>query len=178
MAMNDQQSLRIDAVDVPRHDGRIGLCACPGGRRTLVVDHDPVADLVSDLERVVAFGASGVVSLIDDRELVSLGIESLPVHLQRHGLWWKHLPITDMGIPDEQFEQHWESNSTFIRETLGRGENVVVSIALRRWGQIHECLEPGHEVGDSGCRHDIGGARRSLVSMTPARSAAREAALA
>ena len=138
MAMNDQQSLRIDAVDVPRHGGRIGLCACPGGRRTLVVDHDPVADLVSDLERVVAFGASGVVSLIDDRELVSLGIESLPLHLQRHGLWWKHLPITDMGIPDAQFEQQWESNSIFIRETLGRGENVVMHCwaGLGRTGTI------------------------------------------
>lgn len=124
--MNDQTLLRIDSVDVPRHDGRIGLCACPGGRRMLTTDHDPAADLINDLERIVEFGASGVVSLIDGRELVTLGIESLPLHLQRKGLWWKHLPITDMGVPDSRFEQQWESNGAFIRAALGRGENVVM----------------------------------------------------
>jgi len=124
--MNDQPLLRIDAVDVPHHEGRLGLCACPGDRRTLARDHDPITDLINDIERVVEFGACGTVSPIDDRELVSLGIESLPVHLQRKGLWWKHLPITDMGISGAHFEQHWDVNSAFIREALGRGENIVM----------------------------------------------------
>ena len=138
MALNDHPLLRIDAIDVPRHDGRIGLCACPGGRRTMAVDHDPVMDLINDLDNIVSFGASGVVSLIDDKELISLGIESLPLRLQRHGLWWKHLPITDMGIPNAQFEQHWEVNSAFIREALGRGENVIMHCwaGLGRTGTI------------------------------------------
>ena len=138
MPMNDQTKLRIDAVDVPRHAGRIGLCACPGGRRSLVVDHDPIIDLVNDLEAIHAFGASGVVTLVDDRELVSLGIESLPVHIQRKGLWWKHLPIADMGIPNAHFEQQWEASSEFIRAALGRGENVVLHCwaGLGRTGTI------------------------------------------
>ncbi|MFT5172013.1 MAG: protein-tyrosine phosphatase [Gammaproteobacteria bacterium] len=138
MAMNDQPLLRIDVVDVPRHQGRIGLCACPGGRRTLARDHDPSTDLINDLERIVEFGARGVVSLIDDRELIALGIESLPVLLQRKGLWWKHLPITDMGIPNADFEQHWQANSTFIREALSRGEDIVMHCwaGLGRTGTI------------------------------------------
>lgn len=138
MALNDQPLLRIDAIDVPGHSGQLGLCACPGGRRTLAIDHDPAVDLVNDLERVIEFGASGVVSLVGESELISLGVESLPVHLQRSGLWWRHLPITDMGIPNPQFEQQWEANSATIREALGRGENVVLHCwaGLGRTGTI------------------------------------------
>ena len=138
MAMNDQPLLRIDTVDVPRYAGRLGLCACPGGRRTLAVDHDPITDLINDVNRIVEFGARGVVSLVEDRELISLGIESLPVHLQRKGLWWKHLPITDMGIPDAQFEDHWQANSAFIHDALARGENLVMHCwaGLGRTGTI------------------------------------------
>ena len=138
MAINDQALLRIDAVNVPRHDGRLGLCACPGGRRILSIDGDPGAALIKDLDSVEAFGASGVVSLIDDRELISLGVESLPTRLQRKGLWWRHLPITDMGIPDARFEQRWDTHSAFIRAALGRGENVVMHCwaGLGRTGTI------------------------------------------
>jgi protein-tyrosine phosphatase len=150
LALNDQAQLKIDTIDVPRHEGRLGLCACPGGRRAMSIDHDPIIDLTSDIERIVEFGASGVVSLVGEQELVSLGIESMPVHLQRVGLWWKHLPITDMGIPNREFEDRWDVESADIRMALARGENVILHCwaGLGRTGTIAarlliECgLEP------------------------------------
>ena len=150
MTFNDQSHLRIDSVPVPHNDGHLGLCACPGGRRARSPNYDPINDLRNDVESIIQFGAAGVVTLVGKQELLSLGVESLPMHLEREGLWWKHLPITDMGVPNAEFEQQWDSHSADIRNTLKNGNNVLIHCwaGLGRTGTIAarlliECgLEP------------------------------------
>lgn len=127
--MHDAPSdnLRIDPVDVPRVAGRLGLCACPGwrhGARTPQLT--PAERLQRDIESMRSFGASGLVSLIEPREMAALGIDELPRYLERAGLWWKHLPITDMGVPDQAFESRWVEDGAAIRDALARGEHVVM----------------------------------------------------
>jgi protein-tyrosine phosphatase len=117
------ERLRIDPVEVPRVHGSLGLCACPVGRRAPV---GAVEDLARDLGSILAFGAVGVVSLVEERELMLLGIETLPLALRRERLWWKHLPITDMGVPDEDFERRWGTEGPAIHEALERGGHVVL----------------------------------------------------
>ena len=126
MALNATGRLRIDVVELPDVPGRLGLCACPGGRRAMAVDHDPRIDLMVDLEAIRAFPAAGVVSLVDESELVMLGVDMLPRELQQAGIWWKHLPIADMGIPDRAWEDLWEAEGAAIRDALAAGDNVVM----------------------------------------------------
>ena len=62
MPLNAGDRLRIDLLELPHVPGRLGLCACPGGRRALAMQHDPRVDLLVDLEAIRAFPAAGVVS--------------------------------------------------------------------------------------------------------------------
>ena len=126
MAMNHNELLRIDPVEVPRTTGLLGLCACPGGRRSFVPGGDPHGDLLRDIASIRDFGARGVVSLVEERELAMLGVHALPVELRRAGLWWIHLPIVDMGIPGPIFESRWEEEAIRIRSALAGGEHVVL----------------------------------------------------
>jgi len=126
MALNASDRLRIDPLDLPEIPGRLGLCACPGGRRAMALDHDPRIDLMLDVEAIRAFPAAGVVTLIDERELVTLGLDMMPRELQQAGMWWKHLPIADMGIPDLAWESQWQDEGPAIRGALAAGDNVVL----------------------------------------------------
>jgi len=126
MAPNATDRLRIDPLELPELPGRLGLCACPGGRRAMALDHDPRVDLMLDVEAIRAFPAAGVVTLIDERELVILGLDMMPRELQQAGMWWKHLPITDMGIPDLAWESRWQDEGPAIRDALAAGDNVVL----------------------------------------------------
>ncbi len=136
--MSDMQHLRIDAVDVPRVSGRLGLCSCPGGRLAAMPGHDPATALAADVAAIRAFGAAGVVSLVEEHELTRLGVTSMPAQLRRAQLWWKHLPIPDMGVPDELFEQRWQGEGAQLRDTLRMGGHVVLHCwaGLGRTGTI------------------------------------------
>lgn len=125
MSATPSDSLRIDAVELPRVSGRLGLCACPGWRHGS--EPESVDErLRRDIQTMRAFGAVGLVSLMQQREMTRLGIDALPQHLHRAGLWWKHLPIADMGVPDPDFEDAWREHGASIRDTLARGEHVVM----------------------------------------------------
>ena len=126
MTLEQGERLRIDAVEVPRAGGRLGLCACPGGWRARLGPASDAQALERDVDAIVAFGAAGVVSLVEERELQMLGAETLPIALRREGLWWKHLPITDMGVPDEAFERRWPHDGREIHDTLAGGRHVVL----------------------------------------------------
>jgi ADP-ribosyl-[dinitrogen reductase] hydrolase len=124
MGSNPGERLHIDPVSIPDTPGRLGLCACPGGRGAAGAGRR--IDLLVDLEAIRSFPAAGVVSLVEERELRALGLDVLPRELARAGLWWKHLPIGDMGIPDREWEQRWTRQGAAIRRALAAGDNVVL----------------------------------------------------
>lgn len=108
--------------------GRIGMVACPGLQR----------GLEADLEGLKQWGANGLVSLVEAHELITLGITDLEATLDRHGLWWRHLPIKDRHTPDEGFEKRWHSEGTRLRRLLSAGDRFVVHCwaGLGRTGTI------------------------------------------
>lgn len=119
---------RIDAVQVPGHAGRIALCACPGLDR-------PLAEALAELRR---WGARGVVSLIEDHEMELLGVRSLPRQLDVLEMHWWHLPIRDMGTPDDRFEKRWVRIGADLRSLLREGSSIAVHCrgGLGRTGMI------------------------------------------
>ena len=127
----------IDTVPVPGSVGCMGLVACPGTR----VDQPPSGSrrlLQSDLQEIVDWGANGVVCLVEPHELKMNKVEALPQLVREAGLWWKHLPIIDMEIPSQEFEDAWAVEGERIRHALRIGERVAFHCyaGLGRTGMI------------------------------------------
>ncbi len=127
----------IDTVNVPGTVGCIGLVACPGTR---VVQTQPMPRkyLTTDIDELENWGANGVVTLVEPHELKLLQVEELPQLLEEKGIWWKHLPIIDMDIPNQHFEDVWAVEGERIRHALRIGERVVIHCyaGLGRAGMI------------------------------------------
>jgi len=115
----------IDTIDVPRSVGCMGLVACPGTR----IDQPPRSSrriMEADLNEIADWGANGVLCLLEPHELKLNKVEGLPVAVQSAGMWWKHLPIIDMDIPNQQFENIWAVEGERIRHALRIGERVAI----------------------------------------------------
>jgi ADP-ribosyl-[dinitrogen reductase] hydrolase len=117
--------LLIDDVPTPG-GGRLGLTFLPGkiddraktGRwhRDLDVDLDVVAEWQPDL----------LLTLMESHEFDTLGVPQFAEVVGRRFPGWRHLPIVDVGVPDEMFEQAWERSGAEARSVLSRGGKVLI----------------------------------------------------
>ena len=78
-------------------------------------------DLALDLDTVRDWGAAAVVTLLEPKELTLLRVERLGEEVLRRNMLWFHLPIVDVSIPEERFEQEWEVAGEELRSMLRRG---------------------------------------------------------
>lgn len=118
--------LRIDGVAAGPAPGIIGLTICPG-------KHDPIAmtgpwarNLEADLVAIRDWGATTLVTLIEDHEFELLKVANLGRRAAEVGLAWHHLPIRDVDVPGEAFEAGWRMTGPGILVSLRRGERIVV----------------------------------------------------
>jgi len=127
MRFNIRKSIEpnpIDSVAVPHYPGFMGLVACPGTR----IGQPEIATkkvLPIDLEEVVDWGANGFICLLEQHELEQHRVQNLCAEVESRGIWFKQLPIPDMGIPDQQFEDAWAVEGERIRHALRIGERVI-----------------------------------------------------
>ena len=115
----------IDTIPVPGSVGCMGLVACPGTR----IDKVPTGNkrlLQTDLDEIIDWGANGILCLVEPHELKLNKVEPLPALVQQAGMWWKHLPIIDMDIPNQEFENVWAVEGERIRHALRIGERVAI----------------------------------------------------
>ncbi len=66
------------------------------------------------------------------------GVPELPEKTVTYGIRWFHLPIVDVGIPDERFEEEWETAGKVLRRILADGGRIVLHCrgGLGRTGTI------------------------------------------
>jgi ADP-ribosyl-[dinitrogen reductase] hydrolase len=83
-------------------------------------------DLALDLDVVRDWGAAAVVTLLEPKELTLLRVERLGEEVFRRKMRWFHLPIVDVSVPDEQFEQEWDIAGEELRSMLRRRLDVLV----------------------------------------------------
>ncbi len=129
--------LCIDALHLSS-GGRIGMIACPGRGRLFKAADVAYNKLERDLAAIRAWGATALLSLMEQEEFDFLGIETIGTQTQHFGMAWYHLPIADFQAPGPTFEQRWETSGPTVRARLRKGERIVIHClaGLGRTGTI------------------------------------------
>jgi hypothetical protein len=130
--------LQIAEVRANPSHGRIGITFCPGKHDRSAATGAWARDLATDLDVIVAWGASLVLTLVEPAELTALQVPDLGTAVQGRGMHWRHLPIADYSVPTEAFEQQWATHGHEIRTLLRGGADVLVHCkgGLGRAGMI------------------------------------------
>jgi ADP-ribosyl-[dinitrogen reductase] hydrolase len=120
------EPLRVDSILLPS-GGRIGMTLCPGKIGPGRV-HPWQRKLDDDIESIVQWGASRVVTLMEKGELVSFGVGDLGTRIRErlgnHG--WHHLPIIDGSVPSAKAEELWEPIADDLHSCLGAGKRICI----------------------------------------------------
>ena len=127
--------LHIAEVLLEPNEGRLGLTMCPG-RKDPLCNWD--RDLKEDIRAIRIWGAGIVVTLIEDHEIRTLAIEDLEQQVLANKMDWVHLPILDMNVPDQRFEDRWVSVGPQLHERLDSGDRILIHcrVGLGRTGLV------------------------------------------
>ena len=115
--------LRIAELSVGPGDGYLGLTLCPGKKD---LSRGWSRDLRADVAAIRDWGATTVVSLIEMHEFGLLSIQTLEDEVCNHGMDWLHLPIRDVDIPNERFEQVWRVSGPRIHQRLDAAQRILI----------------------------------------------------
>ena len=123
--------LQIAVVAAGSEFGRIGITFCPGkyDRNALTGYWD--RDLALDLDVIRNWGAVAVVTLLEPEELRLLRVERLGEEVLRRKMLWFHLPIVDVSITDERFEEQLDVAGEKLRSILRRRLDVLGPLPWR-----------------------------------------------
>ena len=151
--------LIIHSVQVPNGNGMIGMSLCMGKNDEDYLLGPWKRNIEADLKVVLEWGASAVVSLMEDYEFECLGVPELEQKIKKIGLDWYHLPIQDECQPGLHFENSWKEIGPvlhkilddggkfllFCREGLGRSGTVTAKILIERGMSVDEAIESVRE---------------------------------
>jgi ADP-ribosyl-[dinitrogen reductase] hydrolase len=118
--------LRIDELSIDGVNGFLGLTLCPGKTDPYGLTASWKRDLAADMDIIVEWGASVVVSLIEDNEFDLLQVSDLGPAVERAGMIWYHLPIKDITAPGDAFERRWTEKGEEIKDSLSAGGKVLL----------------------------------------------------
>jgi ADP-ribosyl-[dinitrogen reductase] hydrolase len=118
--------LLIDMVTIPGVKGLIGITSCPGMKDEFCCLDTYKESLNDDLLTIRNWGAIALVTLLDGSELNTLGVKELSNKAVSHNLAWIHLPIRNLSIPDEKFDEQWASAGPRLNQWLREGHRIVI----------------------------------------------------
>ena len=119
--------LQIGAVPcAPWAQGTIGITFCPGKWGDSLYGRPWQRDLDVDLDAIQTWGASLAVSLIENHEFALLRVQGLGEAFGKRGMAWKHMPVVDLGVPDDAFHEAWVREGATAVDTLKAGGKVLV----------------------------------------------------
>jgi len=120
-----KHSLFIDTVVVPGTGGVIGMTSCPGRQDDFFFERSD-SRLEADIRAIASWGASVIVTLMEEVELEILQVTSLPKAVADNGMQWIHLPIRNKMLPGMDFEEIWSDVGGEIRSILTRGGKILI----------------------------------------------------
>lgn len=118
--------LHIASVSPGSGWGKVGITFCPGKKQPGAMTGAWYRDLDLDVSAIAAWGASSVVTLVEDHELQSLGVTRLGEAVEAAHMSWVHLPIRDVSVPGPAFEEQWAQVGPQLRSQLQCGFNIIV----------------------------------------------------
>ena len=118
--------LQIASVQAAPDQGRIGITFCPGKHDANAATGVWRRDLELDLDEIQRWGASLVLTLVEQKELEYLKVPTLGRAVQSRGIHWLHMPISDFSTPAQAFEESWQHEGARIRRLLRNGSDIVV----------------------------------------------------
>lgn len=122
MKQGPEQQLQID--EIPLANGSLGLSRCPGLAPDTVLTAEQA--LAVDLAAIRAWGADFVLSLVEEADLVGFTVADLHKGAEDAGLTFLHLPISDMGLPDQGTLAAWQRLSPRLHRVLEQGGRVLI----------------------------------------------------
>lgn len=117
--------LQIAEIESPA-GGFIGMTFCPGKRDPGAMTGPWDRDLLTDLKVVSAWRTRVLITLMEDHELVQLGVPAIGETTRSLGMTWYHLPIRDVSVPDSYFEIAWKRAGAELRQRLIAGARIVI----------------------------------------------------
>ncbi|HCB75094.1 MAG TPA: hypothetical protein DEP91_02810 [Sphingomonas bacterium] len=134
--------LQIASVAAGPGLGSVGLTFCPGKHQANAATGTWARDLRTDVQAIAAWGASTIVTLVEDHELVDLKVSALGPAFTAAHMEWRHLPIRDVSVPDAAFGAAWQRVGPDLRDQLRAGFNILVHCkgGLGRAGMIAALL--------------------------------------
>lgn len=124
--LSSQSANQIFTLEIPGRAGVIGMCACPGVRIEAPRRGSTQRYLKSDIAEMQEWQATSVITLNEEEELEGLGLGDLGLRLASAGFSWRHLPIMDMNVPRDGFEDTWQVESQQICASLAAGERIIL----------------------------------------------------
>jgi len=126
----------------------LGLTFCPGKQGDSVFGRPWQRDLGADLDVISRWGATAVVTLIEQHEFEMLGLPDLGQRVKAAGMGWFHLPIPDVQPPDARFELAWQRAGPILIRMLQSGARIVVHCrgGLRRAGELPDAARAAEQV--------------------------------
>ena len=126
MKIRTSETDPLQIAELPAGGGLIGVTLCPGKRGASEFGRAWARDLDADVAAIASWGATAVVTLIEEHEFEMLGVKGLPAAIRDAGMEWHHLPVTDVSTPDERFARAWPHAWPRLQARLGAGERVLV----------------------------------------------------
>lgn len=117
--------LRIDEVSVPG-GGVLGLSICPGKQQTGAMTGSWSRDLATDLDAIARWGAHTFITLLEPQEMRVLGVPQLGRKVLERGWAWLHLPLSNDGVPNQQFLKLWQELREPVHASLLAGGRVFI----------------------------------------------------
>lgn len=118
--------LLIAEVPMRTGGGMIGITFAPGKKQPDSISGHHHRDLGIDLDRIAAWNAAAVVTLMEQHELEKVAIANIGAEVRRRHMEWHHWPIVDVDVPDAAFEAAWPARSAKLRRVLACGGRVLI----------------------------------------------------
>jgi protein-tyrosine phosphatase len=129
----------VSRLALPGFAGALLLGPCPGRRKEALDDAASRAALTEDLSRLAEMGATGLLSLVEAKELPD-GLDGFAAAVRAARMEWTHLPIPDYGVPDAGFMAGWRRLDLARRLRTGENWAIHCRAGLGRTGTIAALL--------------------------------------
>jgi ADP-ribosyl-[dinitrogen reductase] hydrolase len=129
--------------------GQVGMASCPGRGAPWLLPGLSERELERDVATVARWGATALISLLDEFELARLHLRRLPDLLATARVHWHHVPLPPSKVPDAEFDRAWNSVATRIYQLLRQGGKIVIHC---RDGRSRTGMITGRLLVELGCQ--------------------------